>query len=131
METRVKQVKGPTAIFKKIALISTLVIAIAAFLPWVSSEEFDLSKQGIEGDGLITLVLAVVAFFLILINKFKAYIPLVLLAVIAVIGVRDWYVTANTDVSGIVLNVETGLYLTVAATAVAAVSLIIHWIKKK
>jgi hypothetical protein len=34
-----------------------LVVALAAFLPWVSI--FGISKRGIEGDGVFTLVLAV------------------------------------------------------------------------
>lgn len=42
---------------QRISAIALLVLIIAAFLPWVSL--FGLSKLGIEGDGVITLVLAI------------------------------------------------------------------------
>ena len=45
-----------------IALVGAVLIAIGSFLPWVSVEAggFSDSKTGIEGDGTITLFLAVV-----------------------------------------------------------------------
>ena len=42
---------------QRVSAISILVVALAAFLPWVSI--FGLGVSGIEGDGVITLVLAV------------------------------------------------------------------------
>ncbi|MEK7673059.1 MAG: hypothetical protein AAB373_04195 [Patescibacteria group bacterium] len=130
METRVKQVQGPTAIFKKIALISTLVVAIAAFLPWISAEGFDISTNGMSGDGVITLILAAISFLLILINKWK-YVPVILLLLAGAVGVMDWVNASNADASGVILNVEIGIYLTVGASALALISFVIHWIKNK
>ena len=42
---------------QRVSGVSILVVALGAFLPWVSI--FGISKIGIEGDGVITLVLAV------------------------------------------------------------------------
>jgi hypothetical protein len=42
---------------QRISAVSILVVALAAFLPWVSV--FGISARGIEGDGVITLVLSV------------------------------------------------------------------------
>jgi hypothetical protein len=42
---------------QRISAVSILVTALAAFLPWVSI--FGISKLGIEGDGVMTLILAV------------------------------------------------------------------------
>jgi hypothetical protein len=42
---------------QRISAIAILVVALAAFLPWVSI--FGVSVRGIEGDGVITLFLAV------------------------------------------------------------------------
>ena len=42
---------------QRVSAISILVVALAAFLPWVSI--FGMGVSGIEGDGVITLVLAV------------------------------------------------------------------------
>jgi len=41
---------------QRISAISILVVAVAAFLPWVSV--FGISARGVEGDGVITLILA-------------------------------------------------------------------------
>jgi hypothetical protein len=41
---------------QRISAISILVVALAAFLPWVSI--FGISAIGVEGDGVITLALA-------------------------------------------------------------------------
>ena len=42
---------------QRISAISILVVALAAFLPWVSI--FGIGVSGIEGDGVITLAMAV------------------------------------------------------------------------
>ena len=42
---------------QRISAVSILVTAVAAFLPWVSF--FGISKLGIEGDGVMTLILAI------------------------------------------------------------------------
>ncbi len=41
---------------QKVSAVSILVVAVAAFLPWISLLGF--SVRGIEGDGVITVVLA-------------------------------------------------------------------------
>jgi hypothetical protein len=43
---------------QRISTVAILVVALAAFLPWVSI--FGISALGIEGDGVITLALTVV-----------------------------------------------------------------------
>ena len=43
---------------QRVSGIAVLVVALAAFLPWVSI--FGISVSGIRGDGVLTLVLAVV-----------------------------------------------------------------------
>lgn len=42
---------------QRISAVSILVVALAAFLPWVSV--FGISVTGIHGDGLLTLLLAI------------------------------------------------------------------------
>ena len=41
---------------QRVSGVAILVVALAAFLPWVSI--FGISANGIEGDGVLTLVLA-------------------------------------------------------------------------
>jgi hypothetical protein len=42
---------------QRISGVSILVVALAAFLPWVSV--FGISVSGIRGDGVLTLILAI------------------------------------------------------------------------
>jgi hypothetical protein len=42
---------------QRVSGVSILVVVLGAFLPWVSL--FGISKLGIEGDGIITLLLAI------------------------------------------------------------------------
>jgi hypothetical protein len=43
---------------QRVSAISMIVVVLAAFMPWVSI--FGISKAGIEGDGVITLILAII-----------------------------------------------------------------------
>jgi hypothetical protein len=83
---------------QRISAVSILVVALAAFLPWVSI--FGISAIGIEGDGLITLALAAVGGIVLALttNLFgkeqvpgkKSQVSLVVLALmVALIGFMD------------------------------------------
>src|SRR3954467_14331039 len=83
---------------QRISAVSILVTALAAFLPWVSL--FGISKLGIEGDGVITLVLAVAGAVILAIaagligkprspNKASQISLLVLAVLSALIGLLD------------------------------------------
>ena len=48
---------GRLTVPQRISGVAILVVALGAFLPWASI--FGISKIGIEGDGVITLVLSV------------------------------------------------------------------------
>ncbi len=83
---------------QRISAVSILVVVLAAFLPWASI--FGVSAIGLEGDGVITLVLAVVGGIVLalttgVIGKLKSpgrwsQISLLVLAVVvALIGLMD------------------------------------------
>ena len=48
---------GRLTLPQRISLIAILVVAVAAFLPWISF--FGISAIGVEGDGVIPLILAI------------------------------------------------------------------------
>ncbi|TWG93065.1 hypothetical protein L615_006600000240 [Nocardioides sp. J9] len=52
---------GRLTVPQRISAVAMLVVALAAFLPWVSL--FGISAIGLEGDGVITLVLALAGLF--------------------------------------------------------------------
>jgi len=83
---------------QRISAVSILVVAMAAFLPWVSI--FGISAIGVEGDGLMTLAMSaaggiVLALTTGLFGKEKvpgkkSQISLVVLAIgVALIGLMD------------------------------------------
>src|SRR6478609_9821315 len=51
---------------QRVSAVAILVVAVAAFLPWVSL--FGISKLGIEGDGVITLILAILGAVLLAVS---------------------------------------------------------------
>jgi hypothetical protein len=83
---------------QRISAISILVVALSAFLPWVSV--FGISALGVEGDGVITLVLAIVGGVVLgstsglfgqekVPGKKSQITLLVLAALVALIGLMD------------------------------------------
>lgn len=83
---------------QRISAISILVVALAAFLPWISI--FGISALGVEGDGVLTLLLALAGGVVLGLTSGlfghekepgkKSQITLLLLAVVVVlIGLMD------------------------------------------
>jgi peptidoglycan/LPS O-acetylase OafA/YrhL len=83
---------------QRISAVSILVVALAAFLPWVSI--FGVGVSGIQGDGVITLVLAIAGGVVLVLTTGvlgqpkvagkKSQIALLVLAVlVALIGLLD------------------------------------------
>ena len=83
---------------QRISAVSMLVVAVAAFLPWVSI--FGMGVSGIQGDGVVTLVLAIAGGVVLALTTGifgeqkvagkKSQISLLVLdAVVALIGLMD------------------------------------------
>jgi hypothetical protein len=89
---------------QKLAAISMLVVAVAAFLPWVSL--FGLSKSGIEGDGAITLVCALVGLVVLWL---RARLPRRLVVGVLLTGAAITTLVGVVDMNS---AAAMGLYLT-------------------
>lgn len=98
---------------QRISAISIVVVAIAAFLPWVSL--FGISAYGIQGDGIITLLVAIAGGIVLALttglvgqakepSKASRIALLVLAIIVALIGL--------IDMNGVA---AIGLYLTLFA----------------
>lgn len=83
---------------QRVSAVSILVVVLAAFLPWVSI--FGMSVLGVEGDGVITLTLAVAGGIVLAMTSGLIGEPktpgkrsqislLVLAVVVALIGLMD------------------------------------------
>ena len=108
--------------------IAAVVVFIAAFLPWATADAVIISstKTGIEGDGVITLVLGLVALPCIVYAHWRSWVwllPAIMGVAIAAIGIYDWaeLTGLSSDVAtvsvgaGLVLTVVGGLVLTIMA----------------
>lgn len=83
---------------QRVSAVSILVVVIAAFLPWVSI--FGISAIGVEGDGVMTLVLAAAGGIVLAVTTGifttpgnpgkKSQVTLLVLAVlVALVGLLD------------------------------------------
>lgn len=96
---------------QRVSAVAILVVVIGAFLPWAAL--FGMSKAGIQGDGVITLVLAIIGAVVLLLTSGAAgaaekasgkvaHIALIVLAaLVAIVGI--------VDMNGVA---AVGLYLT-------------------
>lgn len=111
-------------------LVAVGLIILGAFGPWVSVEGFDDTETGLESDGVITLVLALIAGGLLLAFRAPrprgAFIGLAICAVLClVISIIDVLDVTGTDLGVIEAQVGWGLWLTLAGSIVLVVALVI------
>ena len=115
-----------------LVIAGAVVAIVAAFLPWITATAAfvgSVSRNGLDGDGQITIVLGVAAVVLAVVALRGHSAPLAALvivaglgALIAVIGVID-YVDAKNRIGDltaeerqlIAISIGVGLYLTIAA----------------
>ena len=92
---------------QRVAAASMLVVALAAFLPWVSL--FGIGIRGIEGDGQITLVCAIMGLVLLAVATRSEGTPPIVLRVLAYATAVVVALIGITDMNG---AAAIGLYLT-------------------
>ncbi len=97
---------------QKLAGGSMIVVAISAFLPWVSI--FGISARGIEGDGAITLVCALVGLAVLALNAGAAGGRLGRKPMLIVSGIAA-VITALIGLADMNGAAAIGLYLTMFA----------------
>lgn len=107
---------------RKLTLGGLVLVAVGAFLPWVSTSVLGTSDSviGINTFGVVTLVLAAVAGFLVLLSRSTGVQTLALLAGIgiagvAAIGISDPVQLVEVQVSGLdegLIHADNGLYAT-------------------
>lgn len=97
---------------------SALVVALAAFLPWASFLRF--SKTGIDGDGKVTLILAIVGAVLAWRVWGGWLAQLALAAVVVLIGLYDLNDAGNLAASGLYLTFVAGIAWVVGAVMLRA-----------
>jgi hypothetical protein len=125
-DVEVKKESGLDMTGRYIALVGALLVAAGSFLPWVSINSLfgTISKNGIEGDGQITLALGVMMGIGLLERWKKAGRALVvgiIAIVVILVGVYEYTsVTermAEVDSDFVSASVGVGLYMVIAGGA--------------
>jgi hypothetical protein len=89
------------------------VVLLSAFLPWVSFLGY--SRAGIDGDGSITLIVAIVGLFLAWRSWLGWIGQLAAAGVVAVVGIYDINQAGNLAAIGLYLTFLAGVVWVVAA----------------
>lgn len=88
---------------EKVAIAGAILAAIGTFLPWMTASVFGstINVQGIDGDGVYVLALAVVA--------------------IGIIAIRDWGRIDSIGVAacGLLMTLVSGMYVVSPATGLS------------
>ncbi|MBD3360613.1 hypothetical protein GF366_02300 [Candidatus Peregrinibacteria bacterium] len=136
-----KKPKAPDGLGRLIGMASAVVLVIAAFLPWGETGFFTVT--GIDGDGIITIGIAVVAFVMLAIQKVPLWITIILGVLAAAIGIIDFMEMSSAseelalDMAGdefaesIQITVGSGLYLTILAGVGLIAGPIVGYIQKR
>lgn len=140
METKVTHIIPPRQIGRYVAMIGALALGLAAFLPWIVVKDV-VTVNGMGGDGVITLGLAVITLLFLFIKRIPLWISTIIGLIAGVIGFYDSY-SAATNLSELqdILknnfldpltneNIGIGLYLTILASALIVFGSLIQWIK--
>lgn len=141
METKVTHFPSPTQIPRRVAQIGTIVVAIGAFLPWGSVD--NVSITGMDGDGKITLAIAIVVLLMLFIKRISLWISMGLGALTAIIGVvqtvsltqkideiKSMFASSliGPEITG---RIDFGVYLTIVGSALIVFGTFIQWIKNR
>lgn len=141
METKVTHVDPPSQIGRYFAMIGSIVVIIAAFLVWGTVN--DITTKGIEGDGKLTFILALIALILLLIRRIPLWITIIFGVIIEIIGIiqnvsmndkiaelKNIFASSLTgpDITG---NVGIGVYFTIVGATLIIFGTLFQWIKNR
>lgn len=141
METKVSHVPPKKQYGRYAAAFGAILIIVGAFMPWGKVDE--VVTTGMDGDGLITLVLAIVVFLSVFIKKIPLLFSSILGALVAAIGVAQTFsITQKIDeiksifassLIGPNINgrIDFGVYLTIVGAAFVVFGTFIQWIKNR
>lgn len=118
---------------RRISVVGAGITAVAAFLPWVTAEHIGSTAEmtGIQGDGVFTLLLALVVGIVVWVGRGKRWsVPsrvTVFVLGLAIASLAAYYISgpgAVTDAaedSYFAIRVGNGLYLTLIGGGLTAV----------
>jgi len=113
---------------RELALISAILLIVSAFMPWGETEL--VSVNGLNGDGLITIGLGLLAFVLLFIKHVPLWISFIIGAIGLIVGIVDFGAMARASES-IGGEVGSGLYLVITSSVGVVAGVVIEMIEER
>ena len=141
METKVTHVAPKKQYGRYAAAFGAILIAVGAFLPWGKVD--NVVTTGLDGDGIITLVAAIIVFLAVFIKRIPLWFSMLLGLIIAAIGVAQTFSISEkigeiksafaSSLIGANINgrIDFGVYLTILGSAFIVFGTLIQWIKSR
>ncbi len=111
-----------------LALLFSVLLVASGFLPWGYTD--NVSVAGLEGDGLITISIGVLAFLLLFVKRIALWVSLILGIIAFIVGVIDM-TTMYRAVQAISGDVGSGIYLTLVSSAGIVLGVIVENFEEK
>ena len=141
METKVTHIPPKKQYGRYAAALGSLLVIVGAFLPWGSVDNVVIT--GVDGDGIITLVAAVVVLVSVGIKRIPLLFSSILGVIVASIGVAQTFSISQkieeiktifaSSLIGPNINgrIDFGVYLTILGSALIVFGTFIQWIKNR
>lgn len=139
METKVTHIPPKKQYGRYAAMVGAILVAIGAFLPW--GRVNDVVITGLEGDGLITLVGAIIVLLILFIKKIPLWISMLIGLLMVGIGIAQTFSISEKideiksifassligpNISG---RIDFGIYLTIVGSTIIIFGTLIQLIK--
>lgn len=111
---------------RMISLVSSIILAVAAFLPWGVLQATTISGINGNGDGLITIAIAVLVFLALFIKR----IPIAVTLVLGLIGLTVSIVTfiqIGNAANQTGAEIGIGIYLSILAALGIVIGTVYYW----
>lgn len=141
METKVTHLPAKKQYGRYAAFLGAILVIIGAFLPW--GKVNDVITTGLDGDGVLTLIGAVVIFIMLFIKKIPLWVSMIVGILIGAIGIAQTFSISEkiseiksmfaSSLIGPNINgrIDFGVYLTIVGAAFIVFGTFIQWIKNR
>ena len=102
---------SPYSLWRGLGVLSAIVLGVGAVLPW--GHIYSEAIIGLDGDGLIILIIAVLVLILLLIRRVPIWISLLLGLIAGLIGVIGFVEVGKVTNQIIGARIGSGLYITI------------------
>ena len=139
METKVTHIPPKKQYGRYAAMVGALLVIVGAFLPW--GRVNDVVITGLEGDGLITLIGAIIILLILFIKRIPLWISMLIGLLMVGIGIAQTFSISEKidEIKSVFASsligpnidgrIDFGVYLTIVGSTIIIFATLIQWIK--